>query len=330
MRDSWAYQFFRLLSNPRATKNDIRHAFDIKSKNLPGTLYRYRSSEDFCIDELGNDSIFLNMPIRQNDPLDTICTVNRQELRRALERRRFSDMAGVPTIGEQLVKEHVLLRCLQGIADHHHDNPQSIFDTLIDNAPPEEQDKFSQIRQTFNRIGDGIAEDEIAFLRSMLQERVLIACFTTDHQSAPMWNHYAQSHRGLCIAYDIASFSEDDLRCRDLFPSIYRNTLFDLTIHLIANMDSEMSVGWPVLVCIHKKAEWSYEKEWRIISLPKSESEVLIPALYPFAKPAAVYLGMQMASEKEQRAVEIARRRGIAIYKMEVSHQEGRLVAVPQ
>lgn len=316
---SWLEEFVSRFYNPHASSADIHQAFAIKNANLPPMLYRYRSPEDYSIEELENDAVFMNPPVRHNDPLDSLCNISSSDVFTSIARKNLLNWIRRPGITNRL-SDAQIQDCVQS------DDPLAALHTaMIATEPPERLDELNRCLQALRQVSAQMQEESIQPIRPMLQERVLICCFAIDYDSAPMWHHYSVGHTGLCIAYNLAALPLDDIKRRWLYPVTYSENVFDLTPHWLAMLEGIRSVVWPMIVCTHKLAQWSYEKEWRIVMPPETTPGT--PALYPLTKPSAVYLGARMAPDKQSRAVEIAHRRGIAVFKMEVSHQAGRMVA---
>ncbi|SFI11132.1 DUF2971 domain-containing protein [Halpernia frigidisoli] len=95
-----------------------------------------------------------------------------------------------------------------------------------------------------------------------------IFSLTTDNLNNLMWSHYANCHKGYCIEYEfnkLADLKLNELNCSSLkdFDSfekvIYDNKIFELTDVNFSPKDFKK-------IIIRKTKEWSYEKEFRIIS----------------------------------------------------------------
>ncbi len=74
-------------------------------------------------------------------------------------------------------------------------------------------------------------------------------------RSSLMWSHYAASHTGICIAFDLSDWKDTD----------------SFILKKVRYVDSPIKLPHTdfynyVKFAAHKEASWSYEKEWRFIS----------------------------------------------------------------
>lgn len=71
-----------------------------------------------------------------------------------------------------------------------------------------------------------------------------------------------------------------------------------------------------------KSEDWSYEKEWRLISPPENESKEEPPRskLLTRTPPTAVYIGARASSETEEKLEYICNLKHIPCYKMVQTH----------
>lgn len=71
-----------------------------------------------------------------------------------------------------------------------------------------------------------------------------------------------------------------------------------------------------------KSEDWSYEKEWRLISPPENESKEEPPRskLLTRTPPTAVYIGARASSETEEKLEYICSLKNIPCYKMVQAH----------
>ncbi len=318
MTESWKAEFCRLWMNPYATRDDVHRAFEIKNANLPKMLYRYRRPVHHSIQELENDSVYISEPANQNDLFDSICTISPSELHKALRRASFTQL--VKLEAGNLTEEQIQL-CAQS-----EEPSEALLDLLIAGEPPEQAAELTKLRREMEDIAKRNEEFAAAFLRLIPHHHVRICCFMTEYNSTSMWDRYAQMHEGLCIAYDLSVLPLDDTRRMWLYPVVYRETLFDLTPYIIAHIEQgAISPMWPIFASVHKQSEWSNEKEWRLVEPPDAPAPP--GKLIQLAKPAAVYLGARMEPDMQRQVEEIAWRRGVPLFKMEVSHEEGRMIA---
>lgn len=325
MSEKWIGEFLQIIMNHDATTDEISRAFELKSQNLPQMLYRYRPPKDRSIKELEHDSVWASQPAGQNDPLDSIWQVSMLEVFKATMRARFPKIAQNSGIMDQLTEDQMQV-CASS------DDPMAALqEARIESSAPDEMAnlvKMFDVLRTF--VSKEVEEMEQA-LRQIPHHHLRICCFSTDYQSTSMWDRYSGERQGLCIAYDFSSLPpspRNELWRRWVYPVIYRDTPFDLTPFLLANIKQPTPAPLlPMLASIHKTADWSNEKEWRLVMPPETTPTAKLEYL---CKPSSVYMGDRMEPDMEQRVEAIARRRGITVFKMEVSQSERRLIARPR
>lgn len=167
-----------------------------------------------------------------------------------------------------------------------------------------------------------------------------VACFSETNSSSLMWGHYASSHKGFCLEYDLrpivgdcARECVDILQCNNLMlnyalaPIIYSYKRFDATESYIAMVINELKdnfkpeVGYyypdmllPMKLLLTKSADWEYEKEWRFFKADgKAEFEY---NCITQIKPTAVYCGTNMHENDRSIIASIAKEKGIPCYQM--------------
>lgn len=161
----------------------------------------------------------------------------------------------------------------------------------------------------------------------------LIGCFTTNLTSnLPMWAHYANNHKGICIEYKVVSSNL-------FYPIIYergRNSCNNVCINFLAlahkNMEGniteqendEAELYNQILFhnTIIKDKSWEYEDEYRYI-IPKMicgnkeiKDGVLLDNRTVGIEISGIYLGMCCEEKYKNMLIDIAKSLGIKIYQM--------------
>lgn len=94
-----------------------------------------------------------------------------------------------------------------------------------------------------------------------------IYCLTETYKNILMWSHYAKSHRGICIEFDVA-------RGIKTF-GLFRKVRYDEPMPTLDYPDSTPhAILSPIL---RKSNEWSYEEEWRVAILSASHQYIDFP-----------------------------------------------------
>lgn len=131
---------------------------------------------------------------------------------------------------------------------------------------------------------------------------VNLCCFSVRHDIRLMWAHYADGHRGVCLAFAAPilfhqeSFSMIKVMYSEESPKY--NVVREL---LTFGESAEYHFRFDQIVLGTKTNEWAYEKEVRLISHQKGKNAFTSLAL------AGVILGHKMASDDIVRISEIMR-----------------------
>jgi hypothetical protein len=81
-----------------------------------------------------------------------------------------------------------------------------------------------------------------------------LICFSSSWNNPVLWSHYADSHRGVAIGFEVSE--------KLLFKVSYKNERFDLPMDSVTN---QITVDEKTLHTLlsRKFSDWKYEKEWR-------------------------------------------------------------------
>jgi hypothetical protein len=155
------------------------------------------------------------------------------------------------------------------------------------------------------------------------------SCFSAVNDSLLMWAHYARSHQGCCIEYDIEPLRPTDPIRRNLYPVIYSNDLFDLTsyvVSLAASEDENFNHVLPLLSVLHKSDDWSYEKEWRLVRFYPG---IFLDKTQAVPRPSKLFLGSRTSGLDKDKIVATCSKHGIEVWQMSVLPDRFELVAKP-
>lgn len=153
------------------------------------------------------------------------------------------------------------------------------------------------------KIYDRLAHSTLARIR----DETLMASFSENLHSAPMWAHYSDNHAGVCMKYEY-----DTKRFRsgnDLAPLPVR---YQAERPILRTIDVMNFIKRPALengmaifdaIFLTKGTDWSYEREWRI-----AESALQSPGYFhvPTLIPKEIILGANFDVKNENIVREIA------------------------
>lgn len=140
-----------------------------------------------------------------------------------------------------------------------------------------------------------------SFVRN-LPSRTRLACFSELADSVPMWGHYADNHRGVCLEYEVKLGSGGQRRGLRPFPVTYqseRPTITTVELMDIASKSNRRPSEddlFKVLdtIYLRKGLHWSYEKEWRVFDVEQNP-----PGYYTVdcLKPVRLRIGFRASDE---------------------------------
>ena len=281
--------------------------------NIPSRLYRYRAVNEHTFDALRKDEIWGSSIFSFNDPFECMPHYDPERAKELLKREM-----DIGRIAEKYraYKNGDSVPALQSIFSE--EQLQWLFSVLPEDIQPEAlENPFSLFRENALRLLECCQDEfEKVFYRTLIDEQKQrsIACFTESNDNSAMWGHYADSHRGFCIEYDfqkiLTACSEkcaDIQHCTSLMmspaiaPVIYADVRYDASQIILPLLLSRMAdlahtaikpFYEDLLVIVKslltKSSVWSYENEWRMISMLPDNT--LFCRIYSL-KPTAVYIG---------------------------------------
>ena len=178
---------------------------------------------------------------------------------------------------------------------------------------------YEYVKKIFPNVADKVIREETnAEIAHSLDKRLYkmknslrIACFTENCLSPLMWAHYADSHKGFCIEYDLRKLAYGYRW--GLLPVIYSNKRYDATKALTVR-NSNMAMN----PYFFKSSHWKYEKEWRMVVPSNMFEDEEYYADFSDGI-SAIYLGLESHKEHEDKIREIVKKYSngsIPIYKI--------------
>ncbi|MDD4680434.1 MAG: DUF2971 domain-containing protein [Clostridia bacterium] len=240
--------------------DDFSYGMLIKDKHIPNRLYRYRKFNVHSLDEIKNQHIKVVSPKTFNDLLDTRAKVDFRVMFQG-DNPKIKD-SYKKHMGNHMTQEK-LDELLSG--DDWYDKILREASTQAAKAHNDAKLSPGYIENALKTVVDKqiIEINEVA--GEMWQSIVHCCCFSETKDNNAMWSHYAQNSTGFCIEYDMTKFTHRDFQRRFMYLVIYTDELPDAT-ETIRNRQPQTKTSFlATWVSVHKKTEWSYEKEWRLI-----------------------------------------------------------------
>jgi len=312
----WKEEFVAILA--RKEENALQKALCMKRSNLPRFLYRYRPLKtqinfDNVLSEIKEAKIYLANPKDFNDPFEGCSILRKEDIKGSEELKiayikMFNKFIPNEIISNIFEKDNWMEVCNSYMADRINE---------IDGVPIEEARERVDIMSwnAFETINKNINET--------IQQYVRIACFTESNINLPMWSHYADSHQGVCLEYDLTSINNKYIVDR-LFPVLYKSALPNGVETYLNRTVNENNLSEYILV--HKLKDWEYEKEWRLIlslynwhlaeeSIPSKELEN--GKVLNFVNPSKIYMGYRIGKACEELIRSVGKESNVEVCKME-------------
>lgn len=164
------------------------------------------------------------------------------------------------------------------------------------------------------KLTEAITNSEIMMLR--------ICCFTSIANNLLMWAHYAKSHSGCCLAFDLNGFIESTKHIDlSLIPVKYQKEFTTINYY---TQNKRAIISWQTL----KSEDWAYEKEIRAIIVDNfiNTAPLFLPTNVKLFK--AIYLGCKINPEKKKEIIDICLQKypHMKIYQMTPAENNFKLI----
>lgn len=305
--EEWIKDFVACLNVASGKDLQIQKSFEIKNKNLPERLYKFRGVSDFSLDNLTNGTVWLNSPTEYNDPYDSAGSISVEEVLKSVRIDQFSDLVAHPQTIKYVTEEQIAEARISP------EPYKTLTRMLLESDPNFPRDGIDIVINYNEERMNSFIRPGLDQIINTVRAGMKICSFSATKDPIVMWSHYADNHRGFCMEYDISSIN--DFSRRMLFPVIYQNDMFDTTKYLVEAICNKGTFNnlFGSLQILYKSPEWSYEKEWRlayIAGVIAKEQNV------PFARPNRVYMGARMSDENRQKIIQICKSKGVKLFQM--------------
>lgn len=247
-------------------------------------LYKYEPDCDTKLNTLKNGKVWLACPKSFNDPFD--CNI-----------AHYDNELGFLTPKQ---KKEIL---------------KTIYPSFNCTRPNfVNRSLYKKIHEYYN------SEDENApELINAIKERYLdlgICCFTASgFDNAVMWAHYANNHKGYCVEYSYSQPLSVDLENhfrRGIIPVTYVQSLPQVELMQLLINPNKVAKNLAAI----KNSNWSYEKEYRLISLCCSNNTLNMSQVG--LKVSAIYTGLATCKTTVSTLKEVADQLGVSLYGMTI------------
>lgn len=283
----WKSELVELLSYSLDNLNyeETTRVGEIYSCYAPKSLFKYYRGNDLDIDAIEGHKMWYSIPAYFNDPFDCSFYVD-------------------------------LNKCFNNIID----SDVSLREACKGNC--DKRNELLAIIRKDDSVQNGIDifESELTKMKGEMG----VACLSERNDSNLMWGHYANSHRGICVEYELAAFNQQ-LGFTPV-PILYSENKI-----VLENLLFERKIcSFLIKSLCSKSKEWRYEHEWRILRDKEACGDRWREngALLDTVKPKAIYLGCKCEEGIKARLKSICNNQGIPIYRMQTDEQEFKLNAI--
>lgn len=161
-----------------------------------------------------------------------------------------------------------------------------------------EEQAFDNVKDSFEKL--------LSFVDS-----AGIYSLSTDHVDELLWAHYADSHNGFCIEYELDELVTFNGAANYSIPVKYLNSPPHIELSDITDVKNSNEILLQKILAT-KSLRWEYEKELRVLtSLPGKHT-------YDYRAVKAIYFGMRMDPEKQKEIMGHLAGRGIRYYNIKM------------
>jgi|LSQX01.1.fsa_nt_gb hypothetical protein len=343
-RREWLDQYFQYFLSPDTNYEKKEDATYLKQGRLAelGYLYRYRNikqTQEQIIDPLREGKLLqirASHPSDFNDPFDTwmpLYYFNHPNIRLQFLRGLCQAYCENTTQNEEIT-----ITCWNEYENSLEiDNLEiwknRVCEILFKYWPQENPDENLKI-EVAKKIKnyDGLAQQ-------LRHNELGISCFSETQKSILMWSHYAEQHKGICLAYDTGMFLTKSHQIDILHwlnPVLYKNDISDSICALTRKADGEKLTKdeediLNLRLLLTKAEDWSYEMEWRLTFWFPSLMWGTTPEngdnyqYFPIA-PCCIYLGVKIDETLKSEIYELAGKAGIEVKEMRMADNKFELI----
>ena len=279
---------------------------------LPNKLYRFRACSERNLSAFYNDELWFSNGSTMNDDFDARIYYDKKRIEGRLG-SLLSEEGELKAVEKLITMEQPPQKLLELIP-----NAEYIFKCLKEAPKGQRVDISNNLIQHLLENLDVALKDTT----EQVQRITKFACFTQKICSDMMWGQYSNNATGFALEYEFG---------KRLDTTDYAAYLFQ--IQILKGM--AQSIGFPynaswlnaVVPCpdefmatklaIKKSTDWKAEKEWRMFYLTDNTLLANEEHSCVIQKPSGVYLGRKISKINQKIIVDMAKEKGIPVYKMD-------------
>ncbi|WP_270427496.1 DUF2971 domain-containing protein [Fusobacterium mortiferum] len=354
-----------IISDLSTEEEKIKFIEEISSwilDNLPERLFRYRAgrysidengdSINYDIDSIVKGEIWGSIPSEFNDKFEGVPFLDIKELMREIDDFKL-DNPMVLLMMELILNNNLPLEYRKILDLTIVENMKKNIKDYQEKGIKIDENEFKRFKKELKNFILNILSFSQVNIKQLNQFRNIV-CFTTDYKSTLMWGHYADSHKGFVLEYDLKDYIKKCLniectsknKCINLglkpliAPIIYEENRKQGNIYIfqeilnklnqsINSTSSYITLDYLFLTkCLLRKSkEWEYEDEWRLFSSIYSNNDiekykVVLPDKksldYNLIRPKAIYMGIDIPPKRKKDLQILCKALEIPCYQMAV------------
>jgi hypothetical protein len=305
--EEWQQRMVAYMAAQEAKDLRLEEALALKYDHRPRSVFKYRSVDEWSLQNLERDCVWVCSPTDYNDPYDSSISIVSETLATTMLQAGVQHLL-VEDLGadldadllQRIVTAENLALALQKALLGQDQVPSEFWPPFIELFEQQVQAWKETMQQSLPRSH---------------KTSLKLCSFSATADSIIMWSHYADQHRGFCIEYDVHPLPPENLFVRMLYPVLYSEKLFDATAYYLKAVEDQrtFNILFPALAALHKSPEWAYEREWRLV-IPANLVREASPWRVP--KPKRLYLGARIREEQKESILTICRKKEIEVFQM--------------
>jgi hypothetical protein len=132
-----------------------------------------------------------------------------------------------------------------------------------------------------------------------------VCCFAKDPLNPLMWAYYAESHRGMCLAFEFADIDQGYFEESSVYEVHYAKTPLVFDLLMLKDRPSILKKLVPFVTTKHEI--WRHEAEWRYVGLKEAKK----PVAYPKESLKEVIFGARTPIETRTKVKAICESNGL-------------------
>lgn len=330
--------------------------------NLPDRLFRYKAgrysidengdSINYDIDSIVKGEIWGSIPTEFNDKFEGTPFFDIKELVDTIDKFELNNPMAIFMM-ELILNDNLPLEYKKILDLTIVENMKKNIKDYKEKGTKIDENEFKKFKKEIKNFILNILNFSQVNINQLNQFRNIV-CFTTDYKSTLMWGHYADSHKGFVLEYDLKDYIKKCLniectsknKCINLglkpliAPIIYEENRKQGNIYIfqeilnklnqsINSTSSYIALDYLFLTkCLLRKSkEWEYEDEWRLFSSIYSNNDiekykVVLPDKksldYNLIRPKAIYMGIDIPPKRKKDLQILCKALEIPCYQMAV------------